>query len=96
MFEDPAVDSASKAMKEPLIPDGSMEPYEALQFFTHGFEARYGSMHPLFLIGSLSEAVIEATSATAASGTVSHWDLTYNSIESYINMYPSMCVYRYI
>ncbi len=58
-------------MREPLIPQGCLEPYEALQFFTHAFEARYGPMHPLFLIGSLSEAVGEATSGSALSGTVS-------------------------
>ena len=48
-----------------------MEPYEALQCFTHSFELRYGAMHPLFLLGSLSEAVSEATIGSASSGSVS-------------------------
>ena len=71
IFEDSGSSLPSKAIKDPLIPHGCLEPYEALQFFTHGFEARYGAMHPLFLIGSLTEAVREATSASALSGAVS-------------------------
>ena len=71
MFDDGNENPVLKAMKEPLIPRGCLEPYEALQFFTHAFEARYGAMHPLFLIGTLSDAVNEATAGSATSGTVS-------------------------
>ena len=35
---------------------------QALQVFTTRFEQRYGAMHPLFYIGSLKDAVREATS----------------------------------
>ena len=60
-----------KALREPLVPVDCIEPYEVLQCFTHSFELRYGVMHPLFLLGSLSEAVSEATIGSASSGTVS-------------------------
>jgi len=59
-----------KAMKEPLVPEDCTEPYEVLQCFTHSFEMRYGSLHPLFLLGSLAEVVAEATSPSASSNTV--------------------------
>ena len=66
-FDDPA----AKAMRTPLAPGGCTDPEEVLLKFTKTFELRYGSMHPLFYIGSLSSAVSEATSGTAISGTVS-------------------------
>lgn len=71
MFNDGIDNPTHRAMKETLIPRGCLEPYEALQFFTHAFEARYGAMHPLFLIGTLSDAVSEATAGSATSGSVS-------------------------
>ncbi len=73
--EDLYVDTPSNmtALREPLVPEDCTEPYEALQCFTHSFELRYGAMHPLFLLGSLSEAVLEATIGTASSGMVGCW-----------------------
>lgn len=44
------------------VPDSCIQPSEALQVFTTRFEQRYGAMHPLFYIGSLKDAVREATS----------------------------------
>jgi len=64
-------DTTSKAMKEPLLPQDCLEPNEALQHFTQKFEQRYGAMHPLFYIGSLSDAVEEATSGPILSESVS-------------------------
>ena len=69
--DDAITDPSMKAMKNPLVPEDCTEPYEVLQCFTHSFELRYGSMHPLFLLGSLAEAVAEATSPSASSRTVS-------------------------
>lgn len=43
------------------VPDSCHDATEAMQKFTTGFERRYGNMHPLFFIGSLKEAVQEAT-----------------------------------
>lgn len=63
--------SSAKAMKTPLAPRSCTDPDEVLSHLTRTFELRYGAMHPLFFIGSLSSAVSEATSGTALSGTVS-------------------------
>ena len=73
LFDDADVKSCSllKAMKAPLVPEDCTEPYEALQCFMHSFELRYGSMHPLFLLGSLADVVAEATGPPAASKAVS-------------------------
>ena len=60
-----------RTLRKTLVPEVCTDPYEALQYFTLSFEQRYGAMHPLFLLGSLSEAVSEATIGTASSGTVS-------------------------
>ena len=77
-----------RALREPLVPEDCTEPYEALQYFTHSFEQRYGAMHPLFLLGSLSEAVSEATIGTASSGTVSIHsmvdDIVYQGSDMYM------------
>lgn len=73
LFDEDYVKSCSllKAMKDPLVPADCTEPFEVLQCFTHSFELRYGSMHPLFLLGSLADVVAEATSSPASSRTVS-------------------------
>ena len=74
MFDDEDVKSTSaiKALKDPLVPEDCTEPYEVLQCFTHSFELRYGAMHPLFLLGSLAEAMAEATSGPASSRVVKY------------------------
>ena len=64
-------DPSSRAMKRPLMSQGSSEPSTVLQEFSHNFEQRYGPMHPLFYVGSLSDAVREATNGSAMSGSVS-------------------------
>lgn len=72
-FDDGEIKSCSllKAMKAPLVPEDCTEPYEALQCFTHSFELRYGGMHPLFLLGSLSDVVAEASGPSIAIKSVS-------------------------
>lgn len=45
-----------------LIPEECTDPQIALQLFTSNFEQRYGGLHPLFYIGSLAEALKEASS----------------------------------
>ena len=64
-------DPSARAMRRPLMPQGSTEPDTVLQEFTQNFAERYGPMHPLFFVGSLSAAVKEATTGSAISGTVS-------------------------
>lgn len=60
-----------KALQDPLVPVDCTEPYEVLQCFIHSFELRYGTMHPLFLLGSLADVVAEATNLPASSKAVS-------------------------
>ena len=43
-----------------VVPD-YIEPNEALACFSQRFALRYGNIHPLFYIGSLADAVSEAT-----------------------------------
>ena len=62
---------SARAMKHPLMSQGSTEPSTALQEFSHNFEQRYGPIHPLFYVGSLSDAVRDATNGSAMSGSVS-------------------------
>ena len=50
-----------------IVPDGCSDPSEALQHFTEKFEQRYGVMHPLFYVGSLKDAVREATTGLHVS-----------------------------
>ena len=64
-------DPSTKAMRRSLMPQGCTEPNTVLQEFSRNFEQRYGPMHPLFYVGPLSDAVREATSGSAMSGTVS-------------------------
>ena len=47
------------------VPEGCEDPAEALQFFSSCFTARYGELHPLFYIGSLADALKEATGVPA-------------------------------
>ena len=68
---DVGVDRSARAMRQPLMLPGCTEPDTVLQQFTHNFAQRYGPMHPLFFVGSLSAAVKEATTGSAISGTVS-------------------------
>ena len=43
-----------------------VEPSEGLACFSQRFAQRYGSIHPLFYIGSLADAVSEATGGSVA------------------------------
>ena len=64
-------DLTTVAMTKPLVPVDCSEPYEFLQCFTRSFELRYGSMHPLFLLGSLDEALSTVTNPFISKNAVS-------------------------
>ena len=49
----------------PVVPPDCEEPSAALQFFSACFTSRYGEVHPFFYIGSLADAVREATGVPA-------------------------------
>ena len=66
-------DTSARAMRQPLMLHGCTEPDTVLEQFSRNFAQRYGPMHPLFYVGSLSAAVREATSGSAMGGTVSHF-----------------------
>lgn len=59
------VDGMTVDTREPLIPPDCEGSVEALHYFSERFGSRYGDIHPLFFIGSLSDAVKEATGVPA-------------------------------
>ncbi len=48
-----------------VVPEGCEDPEVAMQSFSLCFTSRYGDLHPLFFVGSLADAVKEATGVPA-------------------------------